>query len=465
MWGKKFNFAQIMIGEKPHITTLARTVAMTAMILSEPLSLDIIAQTSKNAADADSSTSWQIAGIIFFSLIGIAAIILLFILIKSFVTHRKMRRRLKNTAMESILTQEMTNFTIAQSNAFLWEYAYGQFVFNELSRSALHLEDAHYKLQEERFPNKEDFQRIASFMGNAVPGTYTTQMYYIFHQHPHWYEIRMRVTQVGDETARKGVMVRIDEKKAREAKVEEVHRLLANANKKESCLTLLNNEIHTPATIIKGFAEVLMTIGDELDEEDRRSHYSDMTFCGYVLAKIIDDMLQLDQIDKGEYEPEMEVLPMSELITDIFTPHSYLMMKRKDIEMVIDNSDQNLKIKVDQIEFNKIIANILGNAAKFSPRGTTVHIGWRQERANVVIYIQDEGIGIDEEQQGNIFQRFYKINPSIPGVGNGLALTKCITEAMGGKIGVNSQRGVGSRFWISFPACQTTESATATTNP
>lgn len=436
-----------------HITTVSRAAMSAAIFTLGMFAQNLYALPVDVGIDTDElSASWKIAGIVFFSLIGVAAIVVLVILFKSFSSHRRIREKLKSVALESIFTQEMLDFAVSQSKAYLWKYSDGEFVFINDNYKSLGLETPNHTLTKERFIIKQDYEHVIDVLNKEKPGIYEFQIHYVIAEEPHWFDFRMRVANDGINVTRKGVAAIIDDKKEREAKAAEAHQLLVSATERGNCLKLLGNEIHRPATIIKGYAEVLTTIGDELEEGERRSYYNDMTFCGYVLANAVDNMLQFDLIDKDDYEPEMEECTMGELIDgNIFSAHSYMLLKRKSITLKVDECDKNLKINVDPAEFNTVIANLLSNAAKFSPKESTVHLGWRKEWPNVVIYVQDEGIGIEEDLLENIFQRFYKINPSIPGVGIGLALSKHIVEAMNGKIGVNSQKDVGSRFWVSFP--------------
>ena len=399
------------------------------------------------------SIAWQMANMVFFSIVGIATLVLLIMLIKGIIGHNKMRKELKRTAMDSIYKQELMKFTMEKCNAYLWEYADGEFRFSDESMAPLDLSDPF----------------LVDFLKKEKLGVRSIQFQYAFppesglqpggakDNEKHWYELCMRVEQEKSlqtgkmELRKRGVMVLIDDKIERQAKSDEAHQLLLNATEMENCLMRINKEIQIPTNIMKGYSEVMMTIGDEFSEAERKKYYNDISTCSYIMSKIVDDVLQLSRIDNNQEVHEKEDYKLSVLMAENFSRHSNLLLRRKNIKLVIDTGEDDATICVDRLAFNRIMANFLSNAAKFSPRDTMVHIGWDIEGKNVLIYVQDQGIGIAEEHFENIFERFFKVDTTLHGLGIGLSLVKFMVTDMGGQVGVESQLGKGSRFWVSFP--------------
>jgi signal transduction histidine kinase len=102
-----------------------------------------------------------------------------------------------------------------------------------------------------------------------------------------------------------------------------------------------------------------------------------------------------------------------------------------------------------------VFDNLLSNAVKYSPSGGTVEVGGQATDESVMIYVRDEGVGIRQEDQARIFDRFYRVDGALSrktqGTGLGLYLAKAIIEAHNGTIGVESQPGQGSTFFFSLP--------------
>ena len=98
----------------------------------------------------------------------------------------------------------------------------------------------------------------------------------------------------------------------------------------------------------------------------------------------------------------------------------------------------------------QFFSNFVNNAIKFTSEGS-IRVGYKQKGEELEFYVQDTGVGIDAESQAHIFERFVKLNSFVHGTGLGLSICQSIVEQMGGKIGVESEPGKGSRFWFSLP--------------
>ncbi|MCQ2001778.1 sensor histidine kinase [Arthrobacter zhaoxinii] len=118
--------------------------------------------------------------------------------------------------------------------------------------------------------------------------------------------------------------------------------------------------------------------------------------------------------------------------------------------------EENLRALVDPARFSQVLDNLLSNAIKYSPDGGKVTVRSRQEGGNLVLEVQDAGIGMSEADQRDVFTKFFRTGQvkkaAIPGVGLGLVITKSIVEAHGGQISFNSVLGVGTTFCVEVPA-------------
>jgi signal transduction histidine kinase len=111
-------------------------------------------------------------------------------------------------------------------------------------------------------------------------------------------------------------------------------------------------------------------------------------------------------------------------------------------------------VRADEVTLGQILANLLSNALKFVPPGTQPRIRFRAEshEARVRLWVEDNGIGIPVDQQGRVFRVFERLHGArYAGTGIGLSIVRKGIERMGGKVGVESEPGKGSRFWIELP--------------
>ena len=438
------------------------------------------------------SIVWQIANMVFFSVVGIIMLVLIVVLVKGVMSHIRIRKELKRVAIDSIRKQELMRFTMEKCNAYLWEYVDGEFRFSDESMAPLPLSNsclADFLKKEEPGVHTIQFQHTFSPEDSMQPGSTNRRSKQEQSQacldyalqgggrpevndgQPHWYELCMRVQEETSpateqkELTRRGVMVLIDDKITRLHKAEEARQLLIKATELENCLQRIKNEIKIPTNIMRGYSEVMMTIGDEFSEAERKKYYHDISTCSYIMSKIVDDVLQLSRIDNNQEQYHMDHYKLSILMAENFSRHSDLLLKRKNMQVVIDTGEDDAVITVDRAAFNRILANFLSNAAKFSPRNSLVHIGWKIEGTDALIYVQDQGIGIPPEHHDNIFLRFFKVDTSLHGLGIGLALVRFMATDMGGQVGVESTPGCGSRFWVSFPIKTTATSDLAQEPP
>jgi len=126
-----------------------------------------------------------------------------------------------------------------------------------------------------------------------------------------------------------------------------------------------------------------------------------------------------------------------------------------DVELRV-HAQRGLIVRGDRIRIAQLLANLVSNAVKFTPPGGRVDVGARLREGRVVLEFADTGIGIPEEEQQKMFQRFFRSTTAaayaIQGTGLGLVIAKAITEAHGGSISFTSRPGLGTTFRVELPA-------------
>ncbi len=167
------------------------------------------------------------------------------------------------------------------------------------------------------------------------------------------------------------------------------------------------------------------------------------------IKQLIDDLLDVVRIDAGTLRVEPRPMDVSMLLEEAYELHKPLAADKR-IALVAEFSPDLGQAAIDKHRMSQVLANLLGNALKFTPLGGTIRFGAASQGARVVVYVADSGPGIAPENLRRVFDRFWQKEHTPSGVGLGLAIAKGIVEAHGGTIEVESTPGAGATFrlWI-----------------
>lgn len=221
---------------------------------------------------------------------------------------------------------------------------------------------------------------------------------------------------------------------------------------KDDFISMASHELRTPLTVIRGYAENLADAG-EMNEEQKKS-LGRIDIASRQLDTLVNDMLDVSRIEQGRIQIEPQTISVADNLKDTVLGFEKP-AQDKGLNLQFNNVDNvDAKINVDPDKFRQVIVNILGNAIKYTKEGD-VKVSLSSQKDNVVIRISDSGIGMSEDERKNLFQKFYRVKNEetheIRGTGLGLWITKQIVELMGGSISVESIKGVGTHFIITFP--------------
>ena len=215
-------------------------------------------------------------------------------------------------------------------------------------------------------------------------------------------------------------------------------------------LDSVTHDFRTPLTSIKVSAQSLLG-GAELDEAQRRELLTVIDEESDRLNRLVGEAAEMAQLDAGALELRTEPHHIQEAIAAALNTTKNAIAKHS-IEV---RADQKLPfVKLDLRRIEEVIAQLLDNAAKYSPPNTKITIDSRAEDRMLVTSVADQGLGIDEFDQALIFDKFYRgqgQRSKIQGTGMGLAIAKAIVEAHGGTMSIVSQVGKGSVFTFSLP--------------
>ena len=223
-------------------------------------------------------------------------------------------------------------------------------------------------------------------------------------------------------------------------KAEELDRL------KSAFLANMSHEIRTPLNAIVGFSSLLA----ETDSRNERQEYIKIVQeNNELLLQLISDILDLSKIEAGTFNFVYTNVDVNETCAEIIKSMS--MKVGKGIELIFEEPFPECYLYTDKNRFTQVISNFINNALKFTQQGS-ITLGYEQvSHQKIKFYVRDTGMGIPEEKQKSIFERFVKLNTFVQGTGLGLSICKSIVSQMGGEIGVDSTEGVGSCFWFTHP--------------
>ncbi len=216
----------------------------------------------------------------------------------------------------------------------------------------------------------------------------------------------------------------------------------------------VSHELRTPVTSIKGFVE---TLRDETGGDGGNTDRFLSIIIRHVdrLNAIIEDLLCLSRIeeDEGRTGLALESVLLTNVLTDAADECRPIAEERcVDVTVV---ADEGLEARLSRQLFKHAVVNLLDNAVRYSPRGGKVEVSALRDGGDTVVAVRDHGIGIAEEHQSRIFERFYQVDKShsreVGGTGLGLSIARHIAGAHGGTLTVTSKLGQGSTFFLRVP--------------
>ena len=222
---------------------------------------------------------------------------------------------------------------------------------------------------------------------------------------------------------------------------------------KSAFLANMSHEIRTPMNGILGFSQLLLT--PNITPGEVHKFIEIINTCGNQLVSIIDDLIDISKIEANQMRFNTISVNISYVLDELFTIFQPKALESKiDLYLIIDENYENCKVLVDNGRLKQILLNLINNALKFTSKGY-VKFGFTIKGDFIEFFVEDSGIGITEDMQVKIFDRFTQVETEYSkmagGTGLGLSISKGIVELFGGKIWVKSEIRKGSTFYFTIP--------------
>lgn len=238
--------------------------------------------------------------------------------------------------------------------------------------------------------------------------------------------------------------------------VHDITRFREEEEIKSTFTSIISHELKTPVALIKGYAQTLARPDAEWDRETARQSLQIIEEEADRLEALINNLLDVSRIQAGGLSLDFADVNLNTLIQKIVT--AYRTQTDRHV-LQVDIPAPLPPIWGDEERLRQVLANLIGNAIKYSPDGGAIRVGGWLDRKDgherAVLYVADQGIGIPLDELETIFHPFYRVDSSLrrgaPGAGLGLFLSKAIVDAHNGEIWARSEPGRGTTFFVALP--------------
>lgn len=221
---------------------------------------------------------------------------------------------------------------------------------------------------------------------------------------------------------------------------------------KSLLLSTVSHELRTPLATIKGNTSLLLQHHERIPPELFIDHLRDIDEETDKLTELISSLLEMSRIEAGMLHIQAQSIDLVDVLRGAVDA-ARLRLQHHTLQLSC--RARSMTVYGDARRIEQVVANLVDNAAKYSPAGTPITVRAKKQDAEVIVSVEDRGRGIAPEHLDHIFERFYQIGNSRDsgrhGIGLGLAICRGLVEAQGGRIWVESRAGKGSVFYFSLP--------------
>jgi len=226
--------------------------------------------------------------------------------------------------------------------------------------------------------------------------------------------------------------------------------------KKDEFISIASHELKTPLTSVKGYVQLLERSIDKGDVPTLKKHLLKAQIQLEKLNELITDLLDISKIESGKLKFNKQPFMMDALLDSV----TDIIHQSNPEFKIIKTGTVKREICADEMRIEQVIINFLTNAIKYSPGTSEIHIKVEERGEHIYVGVKDFGIGINADQQKNVFEKFYRVEETaihFQGLGIGLYISAEIIRRHNGEVGVQSIPGEGSEFYFSIPLQSTSE--------
>ncbi|BCZ43949.1 hypothetical protein psyc5s11_00160 [Clostridium gelidum] len=259
-----------------------------------------------------------------------------------------------------------------------------------------------------------------------------------------------------DEADKEEMLIRRElDKLSKEELINKFINLSEAKKTQEDFILNISHDLRSPLNIILSILQCYKNEYKDMNKGNQcLEHMESIKRNGYKILKLINNLIDTTKLEKKHYNIKRENLDIINLIEwNISSIDKYA--KQKNIALVFDTNVEECTMAIDAEAIDRIIMNLISNAIKFSKPGSSIYINTWKSINQIIISVRDEGIGIPEDEQNTIFNRFIQSSKNKrhenSGSGIGLDLVKYLTKAHNGSIELKSEENIGSEFIIKLP--------------
>ncbi|ACO76588.1 hybrid sensory histidine protein kinase [Azotobacter vinelandii CA] len=277
----------------------------------------------------------------------------------------------------------------------------------------------------------------------------------------HWLLGRGRVVErdpaTGQAVLLAGTHVDIDTLKRTEADLRlAIGEAQAASQAKSRFISSISHELRTPLNAIYGFAQLLRLGYEARGETQEVAYLDELLRASRHLNQLVDDVLDWSNLQTAKFSLEMQSVEVAGLMAEC-AEMVRLDVETRGLRLDLEPPDKGLLVRADPRRLRQVLLNLLSNAIKYNSPAGRIALTHQAESGRIRLIVEDTGPGIDESRQVQLFEPFQRLgreNSTIQGTGIGLSLCRQFAVLMGGRMGMSSEPGTGSRFWIDLPLVQ-----------
>jgi PAS domain S-box-containing protein len=218
---------------------------------------------------------------------------------------------------------------------------------------------------------------------------------------------------------------------------------------KDEFLSVVSHELRTPLTAIGGFAQLLLAQADKIDAERRADMLQRIARNAHEMDRLVGQLLDLSRLDAGQVDVQPEPLGLLDAVQACLAAMGDAVAGRVAVDVADD-----LVVLADGHALDRVLTNLVTNAAKFSPAGSTIAVSGSRDGGFAVVSVLDQGTGIPEDEREKVFDRFYQLDGERGprnGTGIGLSIVRRYVDLLGGQVWVASAPDAGADFRFTLP--------------